>query len=428
MLAWLLDAGCGDPEDLADEAEQARGLTFMVPVPVRHISRTEFAAEEQARIARVPDADLQSYANTYGRLGYFPIDLDLRPILATVRTDSVAAYYSSDTQSISLLGDVSHSTIVHEFVHALQDQNLGLSSDGDAMTSDAIAARNAVSEGDAVLAELHYLASVEGLDFATVSLRHAFDSFTAFTESRLHQPAAPLFYARSSFAYTYGLRYCAANLMGATDDRPVAQRPAPFDWRREDALFGDAAPITTQGVLTLQPVAAPAVGIDDVPAVLADRFEFVDRDSLGAWYVFLLLVPLEHCSACSLSGATRDLVSGWRGDSVLFVRQRDTGANGLVWVSSWADGGVAEQLASAAAELHGFAARAGDARSGQARDGEPMWIEVRGTRVVVIKNIDPSVAPAFVEAAMGPSAAVAATTTARRPRSRPSLAALLSAR
>lgn len=61
-----------------------------------------------------------------------------------------------------------------------------------------------------------------------------------------------------------------------------------------------------------------------------------------------------------------------------------------------------------------------------ARDGEPMWIEVRDTRVVVIKNIDAAAAATFAEAALGTTAS--ATAVARRPRTRQSLAALLSAR
>jgi hypothetical protein len=46
MLAWLLHAGCDDLDELAHDAEQARELTFAMPVPVRSISRTDFAAEE----------------------------------------------------------------------------------------------------------------------------------------------------------------------------------------------------------------------------------------------------------------------------------------------------------------------------------------------------------------------------------------------
>jgi hypothetical protein len=426
----LLQAGCGyDLEGLAHDAEQARELTFDMPVPVRQISNADYAAEERARVAKISDAELRSYAETYGRLGFFPVGLDLRPILATANTETIGAYYASSTRSITLLGQSSNGLIVHEFVHGLQDQHFGLSRDLDVMTSDAVMARAAVVEGDATLAELRYLASEEGIDFGRVSFRMAFDSYGRFTNSLLRRgPVAPLFYARASFAYTYGVAYCAANLTGATDANPIAQLPAPFDWTREDALFDGAMPMTTHGVLMLRAEAAPTVGLGNVPPALADRFELVDWDSLGEWHVFLLLVPLEDCGDACRSGMTRAMVSGWNGDGVLFVRQHDSGANGFVWVSEWTGAGVAQEISSVIAQLHGFLPDAGDPRLGLARDGEPMWIEVRDTRVVVIKNIDASAAAVFAEAALGANAAVSAMAMARRPRSRPTLAALLSAR
>jgi hypothetical protein len=430
----LLQASCGDEdvEGLAHDAERARELTFAMPVPVRRISNADYAAEERARVAKEPDAELRSYAETYGRFGFFPVGLDLRPILATANTETVAAYYASSTGSstgsITLLGRSSRDTIVHEFVHGLQDQHFGLSGDLEVMTSDAVMARAAVVEGDATLAQLRYLASEEGIDFGRVSFRTAFDTYGQFTDSLLRGPFAPLFSAYASFAYTYGVAYCAANLTGATDARPIAQLPAPFDWTREDALFAGAMPMTTQGVLMLRAEAAPTVGLRDVPPALADRFELVDWDSLGEWHVFLLLVPLEHCSDSCRSGTTRAMVSGWNGDGVLFVRQRETGANGFVWASSWTGADAAQGISSAVAQLHGFVPGTGDPRVGLARDGEPMWLEVRDTRVVVIKNIDAAAAAAFAAAALGANTTALVTAVPSRPRSRPTLAALLSAR
>jgi hypothetical protein len=52
-------------------------------------------------------------------------------------------------------------------------------------------------------------------------------------------------------------------------------------------------------------------------------------------------------------------------------------------------------------------------------DGEPLWIEQRGARVVVIKNVDPAIAPDLADASFGPATQIRVT------RARPSLAELL---
>ena len=406
ILACVLHAGCDeDIAALAHDAEQARELAFVKPVPVRHLSRADYMAEAQAQVAGMTDADLRSYAETYGRLGFFSIDLDLRPIYTAVANETVAAYYSDRTQSITLVGPASHDELVHELVHGLQDQHFDLSSGAAAMTSDAALARAAVVEGDATLAQLRYLAGEEGLDFSTVSFGKAFETFSQYSYDLLQGRAVPLLYAYSSFAYAYGLVYCAANLTGATFENPVPQLPAPFDWSREDALFGSAMPATTRDIVTLHAAAAPAIGLHSVPPALADRFELVDWDSLGLWDVFLLLTRIGDCGPDCAAITNWELTSSWNGDGVLFVRQRDTGANGFVWVSSWTSGDLAQQLASELALLHGFLPDLKDPRHGVALNGEPMWIEVRDTRVVVVRNIDATVTAAFAEAALNATAA-----------------------
>ncbi len=414
-------------EELAHEAESVRELSILEPVPIRRLSQDGYRAEEEARLAQISNQALRRYADTYGRLGFFPLDLDLRPVLVGSGTDFAAADYSPTKKEIRLVGDPNDDVIVHEYVHALQDQHFNLATSGSGMTSDASLARSGIVEGDAVLAQLRYLGRQEGIDLPDVpTWQIAFDHYRALADSQVSEPRYPRFFAaRPSFSYSFGLEFCVHNLTGATYASPHGTLPAPYDWTREDALFLGDLPATTRDVLELSaadPVAT--VGLDAVPTALSAAFEDVDWDSLGEWYVFLLLVPLEGCTRGCTSGATRDVAAMWNGDRALFVADRETGAPGVVWGSAWLDDSSATQVAALLAELYGFTPTDETQPSlGRGSDGEPMWLERRTTRIVVVKNVAEAAAPIFAEAAFAP-----VSRPKPAPRSRPSLAELVDAR
>jgi hypothetical protein len=84
---------------------------------------------------------------------------------------------------------------------------------------------------------------------------------------------------------------------------------------------------------------------------------------------------------------------------------------------SWAprgDEASAAQVAALLTELYRFTpADPMHPGAGLASDGEPMWLEQRGTKVVVVKSVAAAAAPIFADAAFA-----AATPAAPRPRSR----------
>ena len=134
------------------------------------MSAEAFRAEQEAAAAEIDEAELVTFAEQWGRLGYFPVDTDLRPKIATAR-DWVGGFYSTDDKTITVIGAVGGALIVHEHVHALQDQHFDLGKYHDVETSDLALTRSAVTEGDAELAENRFYLQEAGYDCSTRSGR-----------------------------------------------------------------------------------------------------------------------------------------------------------------------------------------------------------------------------------------------------------------
>jgi hypothetical protein len=92
-------------------------------------------------------------------LGLLPADASLKDLDVQLLSSQVAGLYDPDTKTMDVvsksgqLGPVEQITYAHEFDHALQDQNFGLSKLGldDAGNSDRALARLSLPEGDATL-------------------------------------------------------------------------------------------------------------------------------------------------------------------------------------------------------------------------------------------------------------------------------------
>ena len=141
------------------------------------------------------------------------------------------------------------------------------------------------------------------------------------------------------------------------------------------------------------------VGLAALPPAFEGALADDGWDTLGRWYAYVLLRPVDGAEGV---GDVRSLVAAWDGDRVLFVSDPEGGAAGFVWASAWDDADAAGRATEAIRRLHGATLDV-DAPSGTAEDGEPMWLERRGDRVVAIRNVDPALAEALADAAfLGP--------------------------
>jgi len=426
-VAVIAVAGCGlDPEVAAQtrhdwifqRAQEVRELPLLEPVSFRRITQAEYLAEREDHVFGLEPERFERYAETYGRLGFFDRDLDQR-LVSLVAARSVAGYYQSG--AITLIGDeIDDEVYLHEAVHALQDQHFGLNDFLRVDTSSAFVARRAVSEGGSELARERFRVQQgqAGADLDDVAwgvrIAEEQDQSYRFLDDRSYPV---VFASTAGIAYSYGLIYCAHHLLGVSADEPTPA-PAPHDWGRQDALWS-SPPDRGEQVLALDAADATVpVGITEVPHDLSDRFELVDWDVLGRWHNYLLLFPLRE-----EPGMDRpwDLAAAWDGDAVLFLRDLETEAVGLVYASRWDDEVVAGRVVEALVAIHGVDAEAG-LMPGTASDGESIWLERRQDTVVLVRNVDPSAVESLVAAAFDPAVAAG---EARAERVGPSFAAWL---
>lgn len=384
--------GCSGDEGpyarLVERAQEVRELALLEDVPYETLTPEQFRERVGQDVGEWTDAELREYADTYGRLGFFDVNLDLRPILTQSRIDATGAFYSAKDARITFIGEPGDDTVIHEYVHALQDQHFDLTAyDRGAGSSDEFLARRAVVEGDAVLAEVRFLIEEEyegGLD--TIDYDAYFASWSEFSERYLDDSTYPLiFRAYASFVYAHGLFFSAANLFGGS---PLVRQPPPppHNWTRQNELFTKRVPATTAEILSI--AGSTRVGIDAVPAALATQLQRVGSDSLGAWYVYLLFRPVD----------LRTLHLWWDGDQVLYARHTTTGAVGVLWASAWDDERSAMIAEMGLRALHGTT-------------GEPLAIERRGLRVVLARNFPADIVQVLVDAAF---AGAPASAPARR--------------
>jgi len=317
-------------ETLERTAERIRSLSFLRPVPVR----IQTAAEITAFIAgSIEQDELDRAQRFYVTLGMLPADLDVEAMLLAVMGEQVVGYYDPERDVMVIRDDVmrelsrspspeSASVLVHEYVHALQDQNLGLSeSMGLERSIDGDNAFASVIEGDATLAMIGFMTDAVGVPLRTftadLSRVHALlDQGLSQARGAELERAPPIIRVPLLSHYFDGLVLCAAV-------------HGPGDWAAVDGLH-HAPPTTTEQVLHPEKYLMGEVGRDVVlpvfAALEAEGFTVLDEDTLG---------ELELSIFLGRGTAERDLGAGegWDGDRVrVYVRGEESAA---VWFSSW---------------------------------------------------------------------------------------------
>lgn len=166
---------------LMNRTEQLRGLSFRAPVSVRIQDKTAVRAYVKSALDEV---ELRKARRRYVALGLIDPSIDVRELIESLMEEELIGYYDPKQKMLAVREEVATSlanardsaedeqwkaTVVHELVHALQDQHLGLSEAMNAQrTTDEENAFGAVVEGDATLAMLGYMAARQGSSLAAV--------------------------------------------------------------------------------------------------------------------------------------------------------------------------------------------------------------------------------------------------------------------
>lgn len=345
-------------------AERLRSLRFARPVPVRVQSREDVTSFVRSRIE---EDELEQARLFYTAIGLLPADVDLRALVLSVMGEQIAGFYDPRRHTMvvrddvmeemtrlvarggTILGTPSSMVLVHEYVHALQDQRLALDDDeDDTRTIDEENAYAALVEGDATLTMLGIglagsgrtlddLTRTRGLLRAQLS-----DDVEAGPAGSELASAPAIVRAPLLSRYLDGLVFVGA-LHGGHDDA----RRAGF--AAIDAAFG-APPTSTEAVLHPEryvtgerpaPIVLPALS-----SLEAAGWTPVDEDTLGELELSVFFAQG--------SGRDRDreAAAGWDGDR-LRVYHRAASPEpaptlAFLWLSRWDDEREATEAEAAA--------------------------------------------------------------------------------
>jgi len=179
---------------LMQDAERVRELRFVRPVAaiVQDAAAIEAYVESQIEPEHVDDA-----IALYGALGLIDPALDLRALWLRLMSEQVVGYYDIDRSRLVIRDDVMRGfervsprvkrlgpdtrksrvdldearvVLIHELVHALQDQHLELGKTmKDERNTDEENALRALVEGDATLAMISYVFDKEGVPLTSLT-------------------------------------------------------------------------------------------------------------------------------------------------------------------------------------------------------------------------------------------------------------------
>lgn len=332
-------------ESLLPGLAERSGLELRRPVKVERRSRTELERYLRAKLDEEMPADEERWiGRSYALLGLLPEELDLGRLLLDVYTEQVVGFYAPDSTALFVLDDAPpealEAVLLHELVHAVQDQAVDLDSLTDrSMGNDRQVAAQAAIEGQATLVMLEAATArrAEGpVDLSEIS-DFAAQVRPTLEAARAQYPAlggAPKIVQESVlFPYVEGTLFVHA-LWAASDGEA---RPAPF---------GERLPRSTEQVLRPEkllsspdPPTTVTVDVAGTPVLY--------RNTLGQAETRILLeevagLPSEE-GADSLSGPTAsEAADGWDGDRYALVGEGD--GTGLAWVSVWDDAAARDRF------------------------------------------------------------------------------------
>ena len=301
-------------QTLMRETEALRGLRFRAPVEVT----IDDARALRAYVDRaLRDTQLQRAMRRYVALGALEPSVDIRALLLAVMDEELIGYYDPTEKRLAVRADIARAlgaatashersltwraTVVHELVHALQDQHFALGETIERERStDEDNAFGALIEGDATFVMLAYTAQQAGETIATLA-EHPEQILSAMTRSPDQltgalRRAPALLREPLLFRYREGAYFCA-------------QLYRAGGWARVDAAHR-APPRSTLSLTRveryLQDQPEPTVALPSLDRLLAAGFAKLDEDVLGGLELSIMLGSV---------GAEADAILGaWRGD------------------------------------------------------------------------------------------------------------------
>ncbi|MBT8203591.1 MAG: hypothetical protein HKN74_12865 [Acidimicrobiia bacterium] len=266
-------------DELIVEAQQIRGLELLQPIDVVLLTDAEYQARFQEILEEDLDPDDIAAINALLRmLGIISPNDDYRQLLEVFVTTGTGGFYDSDTEELVVrlvgdeLGPQARSVVVHEVVHALQDQHFTLLDDRENLEGDPAYVAIAIAEGDALLREATYVQSL--------SLREQAAYVAEFSEIDLSALDAIPGYIRNSLEAPYldGFQFHQLIGIDSIDDQFTDPPESSEQLLSQTAYLRDEQPIE----VTLPDLELPGYELwFDAPAGQKD-LELMLGDALSA--------------------------------------------------------------------------------------------------------------------------------------------------
>lgn len=374
-------------DELMRLTASARELSFERTVPIEIENRKRIA---ERLTSELEEEDLEKARRLYTALGLLPEDLDLRDMLGRLVSEQVVGYYDPRAGRLAVRSDVMRElraqrgvldeariVLVHELVHALQDQRLGLGARFDEdRDTDAENAFRGVVEGDATLAMLGYVIEQSGGTLAEVTRSPELLSGLARNASSLpgdELAASPAIVRVTLLAsYLHGMAF-------------VAHLHQRGGWTAVDEAHRDV-PVSTEQVL--HPVKYERGELPDeiilppLPALEAAGYVAADEDTLGE------LEMAVYFAQGTGEDTDARAASGWGGDRIRLYRHED-GRDAVVWFTSWDDVRSANQATDAALRI---------VRATGSSVRPTHRVERRGRAVLIVRGLPPELHPPVQQA------------------------------
>jgi len=391
-LRQLLD----QTDSLLKGLGELRGLPFTGRLKKAIRSREEIGLAFQEELKKgFPKERLQGLQKALVHFGLIPPTFDLETFLLDFFRKQAAAYYDPEKKELVFAEWVppplQRMAVIHELVHVLQDQALGLETflDPRTMDVDEVLARRAIVEGEATALTLDFLLVPQGLDITEFTNLPTLGPLDQLEILREFAGVPPFFLNLLLFPYTAGTTF-------------VQEFRRRHPWPAFSKVYTNL-PRSTHAILYPKryldghpdppPVRLPA----NLSAL--EGWQFVIEEVLGAFTLNALLEPVIGPEEA------RGLVEGWTGDR---YRLYERGGKRLLLLKTrWAEARDAEGFFEAFSKLLDrkyptavLSKPEGERRRFWKRNGEVSVVERRGLEVLVLEGVPAETLPA-VEEVMG---------------------------
>jgi hypothetical protein len=316
--------------------EVIRGLTFEERVEVDVIAREEYREQRNTNTSNAT----RVWENLrYEALFVVGQDRDASTVLDEGFAGNVQGYYSLRDDEIVIVSDadqptVDKNTLVHELVHALQDQRFGI--EYNAQTTDANRGYESVVEGPAELVERLYF---QRCDTEWSCVRPGDTAGSSDLEPGIELQILLPYVEGRAFVDTVRRQ----DGWGAVDE--LHEQPPESS---AQVIHPEKYPDTEPANVTVTDRSTEAwsrLGASDIARRLGVGGDKRNADTLGEAAIYAMLVDNNVIDPEERLSYEHSFSAGWAGDQL--VAYRNETELGYVWETAWETRDDADQFASA---------------------------------------------------------------------------------